>query len=86
MPWSYDPTRAPTERWQWWEHPDRPPEPVRVVWPGEARHEQRIDEPAGEAIRVGAQLLDGIRAIVTDALDALADLDRHDQERGRRRW
>lgn len=75
MPWSYDPSRPPGESWQWWDDPHRVPDPVRVVWPGEPRHEQRVPPQAGEALRIGAALLDGLERLVRDALDDLHRLD-----------
>lgn len=85
MPWSYDPTRPEADRWHWWDYPDRAADPVRVVWPDPPRHELRVPAPAGEAVRIGAQVIAGIHAIVTDALADLAALEQHDPG-GDRRW
>ena len=82
MPWAHNPGGdSPEARWVWWDHPDTPPAPARVVWPGDPRHQLHVDPAAGEALRVAGQVIDGIHALVADALAELQRLERED-----RRW
>lgn len=77
MPWSYDPSRPPDQRFQWWgSDQTTPPDTSGGDWP-EPRHRLAAD-PAEEALAVAAALVDGLTALVRDALDRLDEIDRRD--------
>lgn len=75
MPWSYDPSRPPADRFQWWDDPAQVPDPAPARWPDEPRHRIRTGDPAAETARIAGEFTEALTVLVRDALDRLDEIE-----------